>query len=115
MPIINKTKICNKHGFYNALKHKQCPKCKAASDKQYEKTTRDIELKKLYNTKKWAIVRRKALIRDDFLCVQCIANGVHTLATEVHHITPIREDMSKSYDLENLESICHACHMKQHA
>lgn len=32
----------------------------------------------------------------------------------VHHIIPLLDDWSKGLDMDNLESLCHACHNKEH-
>lgn len=114
MPTINKRKICNKHGFYDAITNASCPQCKKQSNKTYDKTLRAQDRKKIYNSKKWAIVREQAIIRDKMMCVPCYKKGIKTLATEVHHIIELSEDISLAYELSNLQSICHSCHMKEH-
>ena len=114
MPTINKRKICTIHGFYDATLSSSCPLCKKSSDKRYNSTMRLSDIKKIYNSKKWADVRQRVLLRDDYLCVECRKNGVETRATEVHHIIEVKDDISKAYDINNLESICHRCHMEGH-
>lgn len=114
MPTINTKKLCNKHGFYNALESNSCPKCRKESNKTYDTTLRASDRKKIYNSAKWKQVRELAILRDEFLCVECKKLGIETIATEVHHIIELAEDITKAYDLDNLESICHSCHMKSH-
>ena len=115
LPTINTKKICNKHGgFYDSTLSRSCPLCTKQSNKQYENTMRKQDIKKIYNSKAWATVRQKALIRDNFLCIPCCKQGIETRADEVHHIIEVQDDIRKAYDLENLESICHKCHMKLH-
>lgn len=48
------------------------------------------------------------------MCVPCSKENRKTIATEVHHIIELSEDITLAYDLDNLESICHSCHMKHH-
>jgi 5-methylcytosine-specific restriction protein A len=114
MPTINKNKLCQKHGFYNAIQNDRCPDCKRSSDKTYDKTIRKSERVKIYNSKRWKQVRELALIRDNMMCQVCKEQGKDVLADEVHHIIELSEDITKAYDLDNLQSICHSCHMQHH-
>ena len=54
------------------------------------------------------------MIRDKLLCIPCLKIGVYSKADEVHHIIELKDDITKAYELDNLESICHSCHMKEH-
>lgn len=114
MATINKKRICNKHGIYNSIESAQCPLCKKINNDTYDKTIRKSDRVKIYNSKKWKQVRELALLRDHLMCIPCAKNGNDVLATEVHHIIELAEDITKAYDLENLESICHSCHMQNH-
>ena len=55
-----------------------------------------------------------ALLRDSLLCQECLRKGIYSKADEVHHIIELKDDVTKAYELDNLESICHSCHMKEH-
>lgn len=110
MPTINTKKICKIHGIY---KDKSCPKCDKHRTKVYDKNYRAKDRKKVYNSKKWKLAREKALLRDSMLCVICKAEGKETLAKEVDHIEELRDDMTKAYDLDNLQSLCIPCHRKK--
>ena len=114
MPTINKKKICGRHGFYNAIESPQCPKCKKVSNKTYDTSMRAKDRSKIYNSKRWKEVRVKAMVRDSCMCGPCKKEGVDTIATEVHHIKELKDRPDLAFDLDNLESICHACHMKNH-
>lgn len=67
-----------------------------------------------YHSTEWQAVRRQVLQRDNYLCQVCKRAGRITPATTVHHITPLRVDYSKRLDPANLETICNACHNKEH-
>lgn len=59
-------------------------------------------------------------LRDRFIqkhphCVECLKNGVITLATDVDHIIPHRGDPKLLYDENNLQSLCKSCHSKKTA
>lgn len=130
MPVINKRKICPKHGFYNAIDNKSCPQCKKQSDKSYDKTLRAQDRKKIYNSKKWAVVREKAMIRDNMMCEECMRNGIITQGKEVDHIielsdiknlfdsqgninTSNKEAMELAFGQSNLQFLCDSCHSKK--
>ena len=54
------------------------------------------------------------------LCEICAAAGIITPGTEIHHITPVdtgANDMERArlaYDMSNLQTLCHACHVQAH-
>ena len=115
MAIINRVKLCNKHTFYDAVAHPSgCPKCKQESNKDYDTNIRSKDRKKIYNSIKWKQVRELALLRDNLLCIPCLKKGIYSKADEVHHIIELKDDVTKAYDLDNLESICHKHHMEHH-
>ena len=115
MPIINRIRLCNKHNFYDSIVYPNgCPKCKQESNKDYDTNIRAKDRKKIYNDKKWLDIREVALIRDNLLCQECLRKGIYTEAKIVHHIVELKDDITKAYELDNLESICHKHHMEHH-
>lgn len=81
-----------------------------SNDKMYQQ---------LIHKAKWQRLRHLKLQQHP-LCEMCERQGITTLATEVHHITPVEyaiNDEGKRqlmYSLSNLMSVCHACHVKIH-
>ncbi|WPC19432.1 HNH endonuclease [Pediococcus inopinatus] len=77
-----------------------------------------------YHTREWQAMRKEVLSRDKGLCQVCLKQGRITPANTVHHIQPIRtfkngknvitDGWSKRLDEDNLESICAACHNREH-
>lgn len=67
-----------------------------------------------YRSREWKTLRLRALERDHYLCVECKKRGIITPATTVHHIKPLRIDIARAEDLNNLETVCRACHNKLH-
>lgn len=114
MATINKKRICNAHGIYDSIENTSCPLCKKRNDKTYDTTIRAKDRAKIYNSKRWKQVRELVLLRDDMMCQPCKAKGIDTIATEVHHIQELKDRIDLAYDIDNLESICHSCHMKDH-
>ena len=90
-----------------AIVQGRCPTCTKARHKVYN-TDRDNN--GIYGTRAWQIARKSALYRDAALCQICKEAN----ATEVDHIVEIR-DGGAPYDLNNLQSLCHRCHMKKTA
>lgn len=113
MPIINRKKLCPKHGIYNAIESPQCPKCKKVSNKTYDTTMRAKDRSKIYNSKKWKDVRVKALVRDEFMCVSCRKNNIDTQAEEVDHIIELQDRIDLAFELDNTQSLCRPCHSKK--
>lgn len=72
------------------------------------------DLDKIYGTARWKRARQTALIRDHYLCQECFRRGKYIQANIIHHIIPLRDDLSKAFDLDNLETICTSCHNKEH-
>lgn len=77
---------------------------------RYNHERTDKEYVRFYYSKEWQSVRQLALKRDNYLCVRCRSNGIIRLAEMVHHKIPIKLDNTKRLELDNLESLCEACH-----
>lgn len=58
---------------------------------------------------RWQVLRFAAKRRDGFKCVQC--GAVRNL--EVDHIKPVREAPELAYLLDNLQTLCCACHSRK--
>ena len=77
-----------------------------------------------YSTWAWRAFRQRALERDLFECQICAQEGRFELdsegrphpvrATMVHHIVPVREAPERALDMDNLMSLCNACHERMH-
>ena len=61
---------------------------------------------------KWRRFRSWYLATHPF-CVECYKRGKLVEATVVDHIQPFRGDEKLQYDLDNLQSLCKACHDKK--
>lgn len=107
MPSIKVKKLCQKHGFYTDDK---CSLCIKESNKIYDTGLRAKDRQKIYNDKRWKEVRMLALIRDNFLCVSCLNEGIETKAEEVDHKIELSQDITLAFDLDNLQCLCKKCH-----
>lgn len=80
---------------------------------------RKEQYSRLMNTARWRELRRWKLSRNP-LCEQCAENDKVTPAVEVHHVKPVEDGRSMAemsslaYDLHNLRSLCHKCHVNEH-
>ena len=72
---------------------------------------------KFYKSRLWTNCRKKALERDHYECQMCKKNpkvNKIVLANTVHHIKEIRDYPHLALELDNLVSLCRACHEKIH-
>ena len=58
---------------------------------------------------RWKALRRQALERDGWACVQCGTR--HRL--EVDHVVPVRDRPDLSFVLGNLQCLCGVCHARK--
>lgn len=76
----------------------------------YNKYKRDREAKRFYNSKAWNVCRTNVLIRDYYLCQECLEDKLIRVYDVVHHIKPLKDYPELSLVEDNLISLCHACH-----
>ena len=81
--------------------------------------SKDEDYRRLLTSYRWLRLRQLKLSRNP-LCERCEAEGYVTAATEVHHVIPVEEGVTSldkerlCYDMGNLRSLCHACHVRTH-
>lgn len=86
-------------------------KVKGQRDKEYNRQ-RDPRSRKFYGSARWKKLRNK-YIKQNPLCEHCQEKDKVTAATEVDHIIPIEVDWSRRLEWNNLQSLCHRCHMQK--
>ena len=100
---------CNHPGCSVLVDKGYCDKHK----KKYDDSRKNTKETKFYNSSQWQRVR--ALKRkENPLCEQCEREGRITPAELVHHKKEVKEDWDSRFELENLESLCNACHERLH-
>lgn len=73
-----------------------------------------------YTSAAWRAVREQALLRDHYICQKCLKKAemgklfTPHPATMVHHIVPRSVRPEWELNLDNLESLCDACHNEEH-
>mgnify|MGYP000944897793 CR=1 FL=1 len=83
-----------------------CEEHAKAEARRYNRYERDPASKKRYGYQ-WQKVRARFLAAHP-LCAECLANGITTPASEVHHILPLSR--GGTHDEENLMPVCKSCH-----
>jgi 5-methylcytosine-specific restriction enzyme A len=97
----------------NTLRPSGAPS-KGERDKIYDRSKRNPEAKKFYNSVAWSKCRQIKLSRDPW-CEKCLQQHVLTPASIVHHVKPITEFPELRLDIDNMESNCASCHSRWHA
>jgi 5-methylcytosine-specific restriction enzyme A len=117
-------KPCNKIGCTNLTRDRYCDEHKRLAeqrqrsrrnDKEYDKYKRNQQARAFYHSREWERIRQAALARDHYLCQHCLQHNRITRATIVDHIVPIAVDWSRRLDINNLQSLCQACHNRKTA
>lgn len=75
-------------------------------NKRLLKLIRQGDTHSFYRSRAWKKIRKEALVRDNFECMNCKALGKVTKATTVHHIEHLKDNPDKALDLSNLMSLC---------
>ena len=90
-----------------------CPRCRGShrSGERCALAPRKAT-KRFYSSSSWHRVRALQRKRHT-LCERCERDGKVVVGQLVHHIVPI-EDGGARFHLDNLETLCHACHNKEH-
>ena len=73
-----------------------------------------IQRNRKYKSAMWKRIRAQAISKSNGLCEECIKKGKISYYDDVHHKIPIKVDISKAYDLNNLICLCRTCHIKAH-
>lgn len=79
----------------------------------------DKTYQKLIHSQRWQRLRRWKLQAHP-LCEMCEKQGRTTLATEVHHVTPVEfalnddQKVQLMFNAGNLMVLCHDCHVRIH-
>lgn len=83
-------------------------------NRYYDIHLRNPEARVFYNSKEWKKARKQALIRDHYLCQECLKEKKLTVADMVHHIIELLDNWDLGLTLSNLMSLCYRCHNKIH-
>ncbi|WP_256761419.1 HNH endonuclease [Cohnella sp. WQ 127256] len=117
-------KICNKSACNQLVnigqrycnKHKQQEQMdKTERNRFYDEHKRNKEASAFYHSAEWGTIRGQALIRDHYLCCDCLDDKRLIKADVVDHIKSIEWFPESRLILDNLRSLCHEHHNKKTA
>jgi len=91
-----------------------CSQHAAAHGRAFRSAEHRKEAARLYRTGQWQALRRQQLTMKP-LCAECLRAGKYTLASEVDHVIPHRNDLQLFFDPANLQSLCRSCHSSKTA
>ena len=74
-----------------------------------ERDRRNVDVRRWYRTTRWRQLRARKFAAQP-LCVDCLAEGVYELWTDLDHIEPHRGDPVLFWAEWNVEGRCHRCH-----
>lgn len=78
-------------------------------------TTNKQTMHPFYTSKEWLAIRKLAIERDHSECVWCKEEGrLTTHDLEVDHIKEVEFYPELALELDNLRTLCHACHNRRH-
>jgi len=101
-------KPCSHVGCTKLVAGRYCPGHEAdagVSDKVYDQTRRTGH--DFYTSARWQRFRRRVL-RGCPICRECSI----AVATEVHHLQPVKLDAESKLVLENCVGLCKSCHSR---
>lgn len=81
--------------------------------------SRDYNYRRMIQSTRWLKLRKEKLKRSP-LCEDCLSDGLFRPAEEIHHVRPCEssksvEEMERlMFDINNLRSLCHDCHVLTH-
>ena len=103
---------CRYKGCYSLTRNKNgyCDEHQEYFKQKENERFRNSAFNSFYWSKEWKKIRESALIRDNYLCQDCLKLGRITKATDVHHIIKLKIDYKKRNDIDNLVSLCKKCH-----
>jgi 5-methylcytosine-specific restriction protein A len=108
---------CPYSGCPNLPDGKYCEahKKKAVSEeaRAYNENSRDREAQRFYDSSAWRKLRAIKKKRSP-LCEECYRQGRITPAYIVDHIIERRERPDIALDIDNLQTLCMACHNRKH-
>lgn len=98
-------RICTYPGCINLVRSGRCDAHPQKPARQYP---RDPVIQKLYNSKRWKVIRKAQLEAEPF-CRSHARRGQLVIATDVDHVNPHNGDVVKFF-AGPFQSLCHSCH-----
>lgn len=103
---------CNSPGCPELVSSGRCEKHRKQVNIDYNRTRRNRDTEKFYNSALWQRVRQQKRNMNP-LCEQCEQDGKVVPVAHVHHRIPIEKGGARTH-LDNLISLCETCHRRLH-
>ena len=117
-------KICPGQGCNNLIhkKEKRCSSCttekkseRGEYDKKYNRIKRNKVTAAFYSSMSWKRTREVILMKDKYLCLNCLDQSIIQSAVLVHHIIETSVTLDYALKEDNLISLCDLCHRDVHS
>lgn len=104
------------------MRKKICPKCGKIVDETHKcdkykdnRTQRQVEARKILDSKQWKELRPEILKRDNYECQRCLIKyGIHNHDNlQIDHIKPRIYYPELAYEPTNLITLCSKCNQKK--
>lgn len=96
--------------------HERKTECKDKKEKMCSRRKKYTEAVSVRNRSIWRKTRERVLERDSYMCQACArqvpgtTKRYNATQLEVHHITPLEEDIELAYEEGNLLTLCRKHH-----
>lgn len=98
--------FCAEPNCPHLVSSRYCPEHASA----YEHARGNYTFRRLYRTARWARLRALVL-NEEPLCPECMADGLITPCTDVHHHKQKATEQN-FFDRANLQALCHEHHSR---
>jgi 5-methylcytosine-specific restriction protein A len=86
-----------------------CPAHKAEDGRSYPRSPESAQRKRIYNSRRWAGLRRVVLREQPF----CAVDGCWRVATDVDHIVALADLDGDPFDRANAQALCKQHHSEK--
>ena len=95
-----------------------CPECEVKADALKKETSDKYDTKRGTSKQRgydsvWSDLRNKKIATDS-LCEMCLKSKRYVIAVLVHHIKTVERYPELRLVWDNLMSLCHSCHEREH-
>ena len=72
------------------------------------------KVRKFYNSKEWINLRDYIYKKNNYLCAECLKQGIYTKANVIHHLIPVKQNWYLRLIPDNLIPLCTKHHNEYH-
>jgi len=103
---------CATPGCSSLVKRGRCDRCskRKASKPTENRAAWYLQARHWYDSARWRHQWQPRLLREQPLCVRCLAAGKTVPSEVADHIEPHRGRYERFWDWDNLQGLCVQCH-----